>query len=147
METKDYNGIVLALGGLAVSSMVFFLTQLRNTSLERSMLEAQRAAAVARKTSMQEGVTAADEALKTREKQIQRAQKLESEYALLLTDLLELANIDPDARAITNKWKIQQQARQEQSAALEPTNQTNERKEKVAAEKGVIKSQQNKMPH
>jgi hypothetical protein len=147
METKDYNGIVLALGGLAVSAMVFFLTQLRNTSLERSMLEAQRAAAVARKTSMQEGITAADEALKAREKKLQRAQKLESEYALLLTDLLELANIDPDARAITSKWKIQQQARQEQSAGLEPPNQTNERKEKGAAQKGVIKSQKNKMPN
>ena len=141
MEENDYKGIVLALGALAVSAMVFFLTQLRNTSLERSMLEAQRAAAVARRTSMQEGITAADEALKTREKKLQRAQKLESEYALLLTDLLELANIDPDARAITNKWKIQQQARQEQSAELEPTKQTNERKEKVTAEKGVIKSQ------
>jgi hypothetical protein len=132
METKDYNGIVLALGALAVGAMIFFLTQLRNTSLERSMLEAQRAAAVARRTSMQEGITAADEALKAREKKLQRAQKLESEYALLLTDLLELANIDPDARAITSKWKIQQQARQEQSAEIQLTNQINERKEKGA---------------
>jgi hypothetical protein len=147
METKDYNGIVLALGALAVSALVFFLTQLRNTSLERSMLEAQRVAAIARKTSMQEGITAAEGVLKTREKQIQRAQKLESEYALLLTDLLELANIDADARGITNKWKIQQQSRQEQPAEFQPNNQTSERKEKVAAEKGVIKSQQNKMPN
>lgn len=145
METNDYRGIVLTLGALAVSAIVVFLTQLRNTSLERSMLEVQRTAAVARRTSMQEGITAADEALKTREKQIHRAQKLESEYALLLTDLLELANIDPDARAITNKWKIQQQSRLEQSADFQPSNQTNERKEKGSVEKGAIKASPSKI--
>jgi hypothetical protein len=136
VETNDYRGIVLALGALAVSAMVFFLTQLRNTVLERPMLEAQRTAAVARRTSMREGVTAAEEAFQKRETQIQRVQKLEAEYALLLTDLLDLANTDPDARAITIKWKIQQQGQTTGPGTERPlVAPANERKEKISPAK------------
>lgn len=115
MTDNDYRGLVIAVGALTVSAMVFFLTQLKIAMLERPMLEAQRTAAAARKASMQEGLAQAEGALKQRETQIQRVQKLEAEYAQLLTDLLELAKVDLDARDITLKWKIQQQAPSGQS--------------------------------
>ena len=131
MTDNDYRGLVIAVGALAVSGMVFFLTQIRTIVLERPMLAAQRKTAAARKESMHEGITRADEVLRQREERIQKVQRLEGEYALLLTDLLELSEVDPDARAITIKWKIQEQG----NPSLEPdrssAGETNDTHRKV----------------
>jgi hypothetical protein len=137
MTDNDYRGLVIAVGALAVSALVFFLTQLKIATLERPMLEAQRTAAAARKASMQEGIAQEEEAFKQREVQLQQVQKLEAEYAQLLTDLLELEKIDPDARDITLKWKIQQQGQPVQASDRTPATPIPERKEKSTPAKGA----------
>ena len=46
------------------------------------------------------------EAIALSDPQIKRASEIETQYVKLFTDLLELAKVDPDARSITQKWKI-----------------------------------------
>ena len=45
--------------------------------------------------------------------------EMEAKYAALLSELIELAKVDADARAITQKWKIQQQGQASESGAQE----------------------------
>jgi hypothetical protein len=48
-----------------------------------------------------------EEALQRRDLQLRKAEETESFYAGLLTELVELAKVDPAANAIVQKWKIQ----------------------------------------
>jgi len=89
--------------------VVFSGTQWRVASIENSVFDAQRTIAAKRLAQIQATQTQTNEALKSRELQIESEGELKSKYAALLTDLVELAAVDPDARAITQKWKIQQQ--------------------------------------
>ncbi len=138
MRDNEYRSVIFVLGALSVSALVFFLTELRNTSLERPILRSQRAAAWARRVSLQSGNAEADQILEKRELQIARMQKLEADYAQLLTDLLELAKVDPDARAVTNKWKIQQQAQSPPSEAAAPVSSALETKPRAVPTKGRL---------
>lgn len=99
--------ITLAVIGLAI--VLFISAQLRVVAIERPMLEAQLNASAQRLTATKAAQVQADEALQKREEQVKALAETEAKYAALLTELIELARLDPDARAITQKWKIQQQ--------------------------------------
>jgi hypothetical protein len=80
---------------------------LKALSLDRSLLERQLVVLAERVTASRLARKQVDEALEQREEQIKRAAVKEAQYAGLLTDLLELSKVDPDARLVTQKWKIQ----------------------------------------
>ena len=99
--------MVLAQGGLALAALVFLGAQTRMALMERPMLEGQNSFLTQRLSSIKATELQTDDALKARDEQIKRAQDTETRYAAMLTELLELSKVDPDARAITQKWKIQ----------------------------------------
>lgn len=99
--------ITLAVIGLAI--ILFVSAQLRVVGIEKPMLEAQLNASAQRLTATKAAQIQAEEALLKREEQVKALAETEAKYAALLTELIELAKVDPDARAITQKWKIQQQ--------------------------------------
>lgn len=117
---QEDKGQSLALAGIALAAILFFGTQLRVAGLEKPMLEAQLNYSAQRLTSTKAAQVQADEALKKRDEQVKGLSETESKYAALLTELIELAKTDADARAITQKWKIQQQG---QAAAPEAGSQ------------------------
>ena len=100
-----------------VAGLVMLSGQLGVALIERPYSTAQLNYAAQRLTAVKTTQTQTDEAIEKREQQIKRASALETQYAALLTDLIEIAKVDPDARMITQKWKIQQQG---QSPAQEP---------------------------
>ena len=124
MTESDARGLVLAQGGLALAALIFLGAQTRMVLMERPILEGQNSVLTQRLSTMKATESQTDDALKIREEQIKRAQDTETRYAAMLTELLELSKVDPDARAITQKWKIQsaQPASPESSAPVPPAS-------------------------
>jgi hypothetical protein len=111
----------------AVAGIVLLAGQLSVALIEQPHTAAQLTYAAQRLTAVKTTQTQTDEAIEKREQQIKRASALETQYAALLTDLLEIAKVDPDARTITQKWKIQQQGQsqvQEQASKPSPEPQS-----------------------
>lgn len=106
---NEDKGLSVALGALALAGIFLVGAQIRVASIEKPALEAQLKAAAQRLTSTKTAEVQADEAIQKREEQLKTLTETESKYAALLTELLELSKTDADARAITQKWKIQQQ--------------------------------------
>ena len=109
MSENKFISLSASCGLLLFAGIVVSGTQWRVASIENSVLDAQRTIAAKRLAQIQATQTQTNEALKSRELQIESEGELKSKYAALLTDLVELAAVDVDARAITQKWKIQQQ--------------------------------------
>jgi hypothetical protein len=96
-------------GLLLVSGLLYSTMHLRVALSEKPILEKQAVLSAQALTEVKALQGQADEAIAKREEQLKLASQTETQYAALLTELLDLAKVDPDARTITNKWKIQQQ--------------------------------------
>jgi hypothetical protein len=107
MEDSEDKGISITLGVLALSAIVLLGGHMKTVSFEKSVLEKQLVGLAERVTASKTARKQLDEAFEQREQQIKRAAATEALYAGLLTDLLELAKVDPDARLVVQKWKIQ----------------------------------------
>lgn len=94
---------------LSLAACVVLGAQLHVASIEKPLFNAQLNYSAQRLTAVRNTQQQTDEAIKTRDEQIKLSAELEVKYAALLTDLLELAKTDPDARALVVKWKMQQQ--------------------------------------
>ena len=109
MSENKFISLSASCGLLLFAGIVVSGTQWRVASIENSIFNRQRNAAAKQLAELQATQTQTNEALKSRDLQIQSEAELKGKYAALLTDLVELAAVDVDARAITQKWKIQQQ--------------------------------------
>lgn len=107
MEDFEDRGVAITLGVLALSGIVLLAGHMKSGSLDRILLEKQLATLADRVLASKAARKQVDEAFEQREQQLKRASVTEAQYAGLLTDLLELAKVDLDARAVVQKWKIQ----------------------------------------
>jgi hypothetical protein len=112
MDDFEDKGVAITLGVLALSGLVLLGAHMKSLSLERSLLEKQLVVLAERVTASKLARKQVDEAFEQREQQVKRAAAMEAQYAGLLTDLLELSKVDPDARLVTQKWKIQSSGEQ-----------------------------------
>jgi len=119
-ESLNLGALTVTLWVLA--GLIVIGGQLGVALVEKSFCESQLNYAARRLTAVKTTQTQTEEAIEKREQQIKRASALETQYAALLTDLIEIAKVDPDARVITQKWKIQQQGQsQSQEPAAKPS--------------------------
>lgn len=107
MEDFEDRGVAITLGVFALSGIVLLAGHMKSLSLDKSLLEKQLSALAERVTASKAARQQVDEALEQREQQVKRVAATEAQYAGLLTDLLELAKVDADARQVVQKWKIQ----------------------------------------
>jgi hypothetical protein len=107
MEDFEDRGVAITLGVLAFAGIVLLGGYMKSVSTDRSLLEKQLVVLAERVTAAKTARKQLDEAFEQREQQVKRAAATEALYAGLLTDLLELSKVDPDARLVTQKWKIQ----------------------------------------
>jgi hypothetical protein len=112
MDDFEDKGVAITLGVLALSGLVLLGAQMKSLSMERNLLEKQLVVLAERVTASKLARKQVDEAFEQREQQVKRAAAMEAQYAGLLTDLLELSKVDPDARLVTQKWKIQSSGEQ-----------------------------------
>ena len=59
--------------------------------------------------------------VKQRETLVEQSQQVQARYTEMLTDLINLADTDADARAVVEKYKIQRQQNQQSAPAAEAT--------------------------
>lgn len=59
--------------------------------------------------------------IKQRETLVEQSQQVQARYTEMLTDLINLADTDADARAVVEKYKIQRQQNQQSAPAAEAT--------------------------
>ncbi len=118
---KEDKGHSIAIAVLAVAGIFLVGGQIRVASIEKPVLESQLNAAAQRLTATKTAEVQADDAIQKREEQIKTLTETESKYAALLTELIDLSKTDADARAITQKWKIQQQGQPSGGPSTEPS--------------------------
>lgn len=116
MDDFEDKGVAITLGVLALSGIVLLGGHMKTVVLDKTLLEKQMVVLADRVTASKAARKQVDEAFEQREQQVKRAAATEAQYAGLLTDLLELAKIDPDARLVVQKWKIQSGADQTSTA-------------------------------
>ena len=126
------------MGVLALSAIVLLGGQMKTVSFEKSVLEKQLVGLAERVTASKAARKQLDEAFEQREQQVKRAAATEALYAGLLTDLLELAKVDPDARLVVQKWKIQSSdaTSNDPAAASAPAEPKESKVQKVAPPAG-----------
>jgi hypothetical protein len=107
MDDFEDRGVAITLGVMALAGIVLLGGYMKSVALDRSLLEKQLVVLAERVTAAKTARKQLDEAFEQREQQVKRAAATEALYAGLLTDLLELSKVDPDARLVTQKWKIQ----------------------------------------
>ena len=105
---------------LLVSALLYSSMHLRVALSEQPILEKQTVIAAQALSDVKNLQQQTDETIASREEQLRLAGQTETQYAALLTDLLEFAKVDPDARSIIAKWKIQQQGTTQAAATAEP---------------------------
>ena len=59
--------------------------------------------------------------IKQRETLVAQSQQVQARYTEMLTDLINLADTDADARSVVDKYKIQRQQNQQAAPAAEAT--------------------------
>lgn len=108
-EKSEAGMLALCMGLLNLAALIVLGGQLKVKLMERPYFQSQLNYAAQRLTNVKATQVETEQAIEKRDQQIKRSGALEGQYAALLTELLELAKTDLDARAITQKWKIQQQ--------------------------------------
>ncbi len=111
----------IALGALSFAACMYMGAQLRLTVADRSVLRSQAVGLEANAQEMRKLLENVEENIQRRTEALGQTQQLESRYAALFTELLELAKTDLDARSLVLKWKIQtESASQRESPATSP---------------------------
>jgi hypothetical protein len=137
MDDFEDKGVAITLGVLALSGIVLVGAQMKSLSLDRSLLEKQLVVLAERVTAAKLARKQVDEAFEQREQQVKRAAATEAQYAGLLTDLLELSKVDPEARLVTQKWKIQSSGEAQGSGAEQNAPQPPAAPPGAGAQKGA----------
>jgi hypothetical protein len=137
-QTED-RWLAINMAVLALSGVVLVGAQVKTLSLDRSLLEKQRTTLADRVTESKNAQKQVDDALEQRERQLKRAAATEAQYAGLLSELLELSKVDPDARLVIQKWKIQTSAEAKEHSAEGGANQTSAPAETRPAKAKAVK--------
>lgn len=107
MKDDQLRGIGLTLGAMALTAVVFVLSQLQACMVERPMLKKQIDYFTEKYDTSKSAIKDSEVLLKSREEQCQQMAGVEVKYTNLIGSLMELAKTDQDARSIALKWKIQ----------------------------------------
>jgi hypothetical protein len=107
MQNLEKHGVTILASGLVLSLFLFLFAQVRVVSAEQNLLKGQLVHALKRLADAKESLQQVDSTIEKSEREVSRAKELESIYAAFLSELLALANTDPEARSIAQKWKIQ----------------------------------------
>lgn len=113
------SDINLPLSLLALAFCVFLFSQISNLGQGNRSMQWQSENLERQIASLTESEKRFNDLIQQREALVQQSQQVQSRYTEMLTDLIELAEDDPDARAVVEKYRIQRQQRPEQSAGGE----------------------------
>ena len=117
------NSIHLPLALLAIAFAIFLFSQISSLGQNGRSMRWQAENLDRQIGSLVESEKNLGNLIKQREALVQQSQQVQARYTEMLTDLINLADTDADARAVVEKYKIQRQQNQEAAPAPSTTPQ------------------------
>ena len=108
-QTRASENIHLPLALIAFAFAVFLFAQISSLGQNARSMKWQAENLDRQITSLADSEKNLTELVKQRESLVQQSQQVQARYTELLSDLINLADSDPDARAVVDKYKIQRQ--------------------------------------
>ncbi len=108
-QTQTSESIHLPMALIAFAFAVFLFAQISSLGQNARSMKWQAENLDRQITSLADSEKNLTELVKQRESLVQQSQQVQARYTELLTDLINLADTDPDARAVVDKYKIQRQ--------------------------------------
>lgn len=118
------NSIHLPLALLAVAFAIFLFAQISSLGQNGRSMRWQAENLDRQIASLVESEKNLGNLIKQREALVQQSQQVQARYTEMLTDLINLADTDADARAVVDKYKIQRQQNQQAAPAASASSQT-----------------------
>jgi hypothetical protein len=107
------DSIHLPLALLAIAFAIFLFSQISSLGQNGRSMRWQAENLDRQIGSLVESEKNLGNLIKQREALVQQSQQVQARYTEMLTDLINLADTDADARAVVDKYKIQRQQNQE----------------------------------
>jgi flagellar basal body-associated protein FliL len=116
-QNGNSNSIHLPIALLAVAFAIFLFAQISSLGQNGRSMRWQSENLDRQIGSLVESEKNLGNLIKQREALVQQSQQVQSRYTEMLTDLINLADTDADARAVVEKYKIQRQQNNEAAPA------------------------------
>lgn len=114
----------IGLALLSAAFCIFLFSQISNLGQNASSMRWQSENLSRQIQSLTGAEKNAQELIKQREATVQQTQQVQERYTSLLTDVIELAETDPDAKSVVEKYKISRQKQDSNPSAVPPVNST-----------------------
>jgi chromosome segregation ATPase len=121
-EIAETNGssAQIGLALLSAAFCIFLFSQISNLGQNASSMKWQGENLNRQIQSLTGAEKNAQDLIKQREATVQQTQQVQERYTSLLTDVIELAETDPDAKSVVEKYKISRQKPASNPSAVAP---------------------------
>ena len=119
-ESSTGSSAQIGLALLSAAFCIFLFSQISNLGQNASSMRWQSENLNRQIESLTGAEKNAQELIKQREATVQQTQQMQERYTSLLTDIIQLAETDPDAKNVVEKYKIARQ--KTESAAVAPVS-------------------------
>ncbi|MFZ4777936.1 MAG: hypothetical protein ACOYM3_21410 [Terrimicrobiaceae bacterium] len=108
--TNPPLSVHIPVGIVAFGLSIFLAAQIMATNQNGQTLRWQSGNLKTQLTNLETAEKSFADSIKQRDAVVQQADQVKAQYTTLLTDLLELAKTDADAKRVVEKYRIQNQA-------------------------------------
>ena len=122
-QSSGAGNIHLPLALLALAFAIFLFAQISSLGQNGRSMRWQTENLDRQIGSLVESEKNLGNLVKQRESLVEQSQQVQARYTEMLTDLIKLAETDPDARAVVEKYKIQRQQNQQAAPSAAATSQ------------------------
>jgi uncharacterized iron-regulated membrane protein len=121
LKSSGPENVHLPLALLALAFSIFLFAQISSLGQNGRSMKWQAENLDRQIGSLVESEKNLGNLVKQRETLVEQSQQVQARYTEMLTDLINLADTDADARAVVEKYKIQRQQNQQSAPAAEAT--------------------------
>ncbi len=109
-STNPPLSVHFPVGVVALALSLFLTAQILATNQNGQTLRWQSGNLKTQLANLETAEKSFADSIKQRDAVVQQAEQIKAQYTTLLTELLELAKVDADARRVVEKYRIQNQA-------------------------------------
>ena len=121
-DSSTGSSAQIGLALLSAAFCIFIFSQISNLGQNASSMKWQSENLNRQIQSLTGAEKNAQELIKQREATVQQTQQMQERYTSLLTDILQLADTDPDAKSVVEKYKIARQKTDSAPAVVTPVS-------------------------
>ena len=121
-DSSTGSSAQIGLALLSAAFCIFLFSQISNLGQNASSMRWQSENLNRQIESLTGAEKNAQELIKQREATVQQTQQVQERYTSLLTDIIQLAETDPDAKSVVEKYKIARQKTDSAPAAGAPVS-------------------------